>query len=72
MKYLLIGPEDGEEVCYNLSEVVNIRFDYAKKILNESDMHGNGLKPIEMVTQITFTDGRTATYRTAGREMYFD
>ena len=72
MKYLLILPEDGEEICYDLSEVTNIRFDYAEKILNESDMHGNGLKPLEMITKITFSDGRTVTYRTARSEMYFD
>ncbi len=72
MKYLLLVPENGEEIFYNINEIADIVFGYAGKILSETDISGNGLKPLEMVTKISFTNGETATYRTAGSEMYFD
>ena len=70
MKYLNIITEDTDE-SYKLSEIVNIVCDYAQNVLSETDIRGNGLKPLEMVTMISFKNGNVETYRTAGIEMTF-
>lgn len=72
MKYLIFIPHVEDEVSYNLSEIVNIVNDYAQNILDESVMHENNLKPLEMVTVISLKDGKNKIYRTAESEVYFD
>lgn len=72
MKSLIFIPKDEEEVVYDLSEVVNIICDYAENILSEPDIRDNSLKPLEMVTMLSFTNGETEIYRTMGSEMYFE
>lgn len=72
MKYLILIPQGEYEVFYNLSEIINITCDYAKNILSKPDMEKNGLKPLELVTIISFNNGDTAVYRTAGSIMSFD
>lgn len=72
MKSLIFIPKDEEEVVYDLSEVVNIVCDYAENILSEPDIRDNSLKPLEMVTMLSFSNGETEIYRTMGSEMYFE
>lgn len=72
MKYLIFIPHGEDEVSYNLSEIVNIVNDYAQNILDESVMHENNLKPLEMVTVISLKDGNNKIYRTVESEVYFD
>ncbi len=72
MKYLLFVPEDGEEICYDLNRIASIVCGYAENLLTEPDLYGNDFKPLEMVTKITFSDGKAAVHRTAGSIMYFD
>ena len=71
MKYLIITSDD-EEIFYELSNINKIICDYAQNIFNEADLHGNNIKPLEMLTVIYFKDGSTATYHTAGIEINFD
>lgn len=70
MKYLNIITEDTDE-SYKINEIVNIVCDYAENVLNETDIQENSLKPLEMVTMISFKNGNIETYRTAGIEMTF-
>lgn len=72
MKYLLFVPEDGEEICYDIKGISSIICGYAEDLLTGPGLHGNDFKPLEMVTKIIFSDGKTAVHRTAGSIMYFD
>lgn len=71
MKHLILLSDD-DETFYDMDAIVNIVFDYAQSLLDESDIHNNGFKPLEMLTVIYFNNGGTATFRTAGLEMCFD
>lgn len=72
MKNLILTSDDKGEVWYNLDAIVNIAFGLAVNLLNESDIHGNGLKPLETVMIIYFTDGNSATYSVSGWTISFD
>jgi len=73
MRYIILTSEDeDEEVFYDLKDIVKVKSDYAENIFNEADLRGNDIKPLEMLTVIYLTDGRTATFRTAKLEMCFD
>lgn len=71
MKHLILLSDD-DEIFYDMDTIANIAFDYAQSLLDESDIHSNGFKPLEMLTVIYFNNGGTATFRTANLEMYFD
>ncbi len=71
MKHLILLSDD-DEIFYDMDTIANIVFDYAQSLLNESDIHSNGFKLLEMLTVIYFNNGNTATFRTAGLEIYFD
>lgn len=69
MQYLIVN-YDGDEIFYELSDIDKIICDYAQKLLSEVDLHGNDIKPLEMLTVIYFQNGgNTATYNTAKLEM---
>ena len=70
MKYLILTA-DGDEIFYDLPDIERIVSDYASNVLDDEDLSGNGIKPLEMVTVLHFLDGRTATFRTARLEMRF-
>ena len=71
MKYLIIN-SDGDEAFYELADIDKIVSDYAQNLFSEADLHGNDLKPLEILTIIYFKNGNTATYCTAGLELSFD
>lgn len=71
LKYLILSSDD-DEIFYDMDTIANIVFDYAQNLLDESDIHSNGFKPLEMLTVIYFNDGGTATFSTVNLEMYFD
>lgn len=71
MKYLIVNSDDNE-IFYKLSDIDKIVSDYAQNILSESDLIGNDIKPLTMLTVIYFNDNRTATFETANLKMYFD
>lgn len=71
MKHLILLSDDNE-IFYDMKEINKIAFDYAQNLLDESEIHSNGYKPLEMLALIYFNDGGTATFHTAGLEMYFD
>lgn len=70
MKYLILTTDE-DEIFYDLSDINKIVSDYASNLLDEEDLNGNGIKPLEMVTVLHFRNGKTATYRTAQLEMHF-
>ncbi len=72
MKNLILTSDDKGEVWYNLDAIVNIAFGLAVNLLNESDIHGNDLKPLETVMVIYFKDKSSATYSVSGWTMSFD
>lgn len=72
MKYLILASDDDEEVFYKLSDIDKIVSDYAQNLLSESDLAGNDIKPLEMLTVIYLNDGNTATFHTVNLKMYFD
>lgn len=72
MKYLVVTSDDTEEIFYKLSDIDKIVSDYAQNLYNESDLTGNDIKPLEILTIIYFNDGSTATFTTANLMMYFD
>lgn len=71
MKYLIVNSDDNE-IFYKLSDIDKIVSDYAMNLFSESDLNGNDIKPLEMLTILYFNDNRTATFTTANLEMYFD
>ena len=71
LKYLILTSDDNE-IFYNLDIIVNISFGLAQNLLNESDIHGNDLKPLETVMVIYFKDKNSATYSVSGWTMSFD
>ena len=72
MKYLVVTSDDTEEIFYKLSDIDKIVSDYAQNLYSESDLKGNDIKPLEMLTILYFNDNRTATFTTANLEVYFD
>ena len=70
MKYLILTT-DGDEIFYDLPDIERIVSDYASNVLEEEDLSGNGIKPLEIVTVLHFLNGKTATFRTAQLEMRF-
>lgn len=72
MQNLILTSDDKGEVWYNLDAIVNIAFGLAVNLLNESDIHGNDLKPLETVMVIYFNDKSSATYSVSGWTMSFD
>jgi len=71
MKYLVLMSDDNE-ISYDIKDINKIVSDYAQNLYNEKDLSGNDIKPLEMLTVIYFNNNTTATYRTAGLQMYFD
>ncbi len=71
MKYLIVNYDD-DETFYNIADIDKIVSDYAQNLFGETDLKGNDIKPLEMLTIIYFTNGNTATYSTAKLEMSFD
>lgn len=54
---------DGEDtVTYNTKDVVNIRFGMCASFYPPHDVYGNGKKPNDICTVISFCDGKTATF----------
>lgn len=49
MQYLIVN-YDGDETFYELSDIDKIICDYAQNLLSEVDLHGNDIKPLEMLT----------------------
>ena len=72
MQNLILTSDGKDKVWYNLNTIVNIAFGLAVNLLNESDIHGNGLKPLETVMVIYFKDNNSATYSVSGWTMSFD
>lgn len=71
LKYLIVNSDDNE-IFYELADIDKIVSDYAMNLFSESDLQGNDIKPLEMLTVIRFNNNSTATFTTANLEMYFD
>lgn len=71
MKYLIVN-YDGDETFYELSDIDKIVSDYAQNLFSEADLHGNDIKPLEMLTVIYFWNDNKAIYNMAKLEMSFD
>lgn len=71
MKYLVLLSDDNE-ISYDINDINKIVSDYACNLYDDEDLSGNGIKPLEMLTVIYFNNGSTATFTTAGLQMYFD
>ncbi len=71
MKHLILT-SDEDEIFYDMKDINKIVSSYAQNLYNESDLRGNDIKPLEMLTVIYFNNGSTATFRTANLKMYFD
>lgn len=71
MKYLIVNYDD-DETFYELSDIDKIVSDYAQNLLSETDLHGNDIKPLEMLTVIHFWNDNKAIYNMAKLEMSFD
>ena len=71
MKYLVLMSDDNE-ISYDIKDINKIVSDYAQNLYNEKYLSGNDINPLEMLTVIYFNNNTTATYRTAGLQMYFD
>ena len=71
MKYLIVNSDDNE-TFYELADIDKIVSDYAMNLFSESDLRGNDIKPIEMLTVIRFNNNSTDTFTTSNLEMYFE
>lgn len=72
MKYLILVSSGDEEIVYDLDKIVNISFELAQNLMNDSAMRKNGFKPLEFVMIIYFKDNSSAAYSVAGLSMSFD
>lgn len=73
MKYVKFVSKYGyEDVRYSIEDVDTIKFEKARKLFSASDMAGNGLRPNEIVTHITFKDGKESTLTAQNWEMQFE
>lgn len=71
MKHLILT-SDEEEIFYDMKDINKIVFDYAQNLYSKSDLRGNDIKPLEMLTVIYFNNGNTSTFVTTNWKMYFD
>ena len=71
LKYLILSSDDNE-IFYDMDTIANIVFGLAQSLLDESEIHSNGFKTLEILMVIYFNNNSTATFRTANLEMYFE
>ena len=55
MKYLIVNSDDNE-TFYELADIDKIVSDYAMNLFSESDLRGNDIKPLEMLTVEMYFD----------------
>lgn len=74
VRHLILYLEDSEEdeVFYELKDIVNIHFDFAKNIYKEAILRENNLKPLEILVVIDFKNGETKAYSAMKCEMVFN